>query len=70
MEKEDGSFLFKQNSSFIPIPCPKDSELLSLRSFNKPKIFIRHKGGRIIISYYENKGLFLKDATWRVIFIS
>jgi hypothetical protein len=69
LETNDGSNLFKEESSFIPVPGLEDYLLLSLRSFKYPKQYVRHRNGRIIISA-DSFSLFFnpfsQDATWRV----
>ena len=69
LETDDGSNLFKEESSFIPVSGLEDYLLLSLRSFKYPKKYVRHRNSRIIIS--ENSftlfyNPFSQDATWRV----
>ena len=69
LETNDGSNLFKEESSFIPIPGLEDYLLLSLRSLKYPRQYVRHRDDRIIISepsYNVPLNPFTQDATWRV----
>ena len=68
LETNDGSNLFKEESSFIPVPGLEDYLLLSLRSLKYPRQYVRHSYDRIIISPSYNVPLnpFTQDATWRV----
>ena len=72
LETNDGSNLFKEEASFIPVPGLEDYLLLSLRSFNYPKTYVRHRSGKIITSsitadsYFLFYNPFSQDATWRV----
>ena len=69
LEKNDGSKLFKEESSFIPVPGLEDFNLLSLRPVKYPKHYVRHFRGNIIISKIASDDVFLKDATWYVYWI-
>ena len=66
LEKNDGSKLFKEESSFIPVPGIKDVNLLSLIPVKYPNYYVRHQGGRMKISQYTSTDLFLCDSTWYV----
>ena len=67
LEKLEYSDLFKREASFIPTPGIEDYLLLSLRSFARPKAYIRHYNGKIIASGHKLLDDFDKDATWKVI---
>ena len=67
LEKLEYSDLFKREASFIPTPRIEDYLLLSLRSFARPKAYIRHYNGKIIASGHKLLDDFDKDATWKVI---
>ena len=66
LEAHDGSRLFKEEASFIPVPGLEDYHLLSLRSYKYPRKYVRHHRDRIIVSDTSNNNLFIKDATWNV----
>ena len=65
LDQYDGTDLFKQESSFIPVPGVEDYHLLSLRSVKYPKHYVRHKDGEMVISK-SSKDVFYPDATWYV----
>ena len=69
LEKDDGSKLFKEESSFIPVPGIKNINLLSLIPVKYPGHYVRHFRGNIIISKIASDDVFLKDATWYVYWI-
>ena len=69
LEPNDGTYLFKEESSFIPVPGLEDFHLLSLRPVKYQRHYVRHYKDHIIISELSNKDVFLKDATWYVYFI-
>ena len=67
LEYNDGTDLFLKEASFIPVPGLQDYHLLSLRSFQYPRQYVRHFIGKIIASGGSDNGVFLQDATWNVI---
>ena len=66
LEKDDGSKLFKEESSFIPVPGIKNINLLSLIPVKYPGHYVRHTGGVIKISPKASDDVFLCDSTWYV----
>lgn len=66
LKYNDGSDLFRQDSSFIPVGGFQDQNLLSLRPINFPFNCIRHKNGELIQDLWTDNNVFGEDATWRV----
>lgn len=66
MNYNDGSPLFRQDSSFIPVAGFQDQGLLSLRPVNFPFNCIRHRYGELIHDAWKEDGSEGEDATWRV----
>ena len=66
LEKDDGSKLFKEESSFIPVPGIKNINLLSLIPVKYPGHYVRHQNGIIKISPKASDDVFLCDSTWYV----
>ena len=63
IERDDGTYSFKEETSFIPVPGLEDFHLLRLRSVKYPRCYVRHFRDNIIISPVSDNDVFLKDAT-------
>lgn len=66
LHQDDGTELFKKDSSFIAVGGFQDQSMLSLRPVNYPFNCIRQKNGQLVQDLWTDSNMFGEDGTWRV----
>lgn len=64
IDRNDGSELFRLDSTFIVRPGLADPSAVSFESLNHPGQFLRHSNFRLILSRNDGSDLFSRDATF------
>ncbi|KAH3765159.1 family 43 glycosylhydrolase [Pelomyxa schiedti] len=64
LDKDDGTDLFHQDSSFMPLAGLHNQDYVSFRSVNYPSEYIRHKDGILYINEWDGTDLMAQDASF------
>ena len=65
LDYDDGSDLFKQDSSFMPLAGLEAAEYVSFRSINYPEDYVRHENGNLLITEWDESDQMGQDGTFR-----
>ena len=64
IRKSDGSHLFKEDVTWLPVPGLADRSGVSFTAYNYHGYYMRHSGYKLKIEKTNNTRLFHDDATW------